>query len=107
MHALCILYSNPQVQSEVLEYGALELLCWFIAPREPELVQRRGLFALSALLRGQTQPQLAFVQQCQGLLQLGHTFHQRSTPIQLKIITLLTDLLHEQVHIPTYNVMPA
>jgi nucleotide exchange factor SIL1 len=88
--------SNPQVQAEALGYGALELLCRFIAAEEPDLVQRRGLFALSALVRGKTQPQLVFVQQCRGLWQLGHNFHQRTMATQLKIITLLTDLLHEQ-----------
>ena len=85
------------MQSEVLDYGGLELLCQFIAPTEPELVQRRGLFALSALLRGKTQPQLIFMQECKGFMKLGHNFHQRTMPTQLKIITLLTDLLHEQV----------
>lgn len=89
--------SNPQVQAEALEYGALELLCRFITLQEPELVQRRGLFALSALLRGKTQAQLVFMQQCQGLWQLGHNFDQRTMPTQLKSVTLLTDLLHEQV----------
>ena len=89
--------SNPHVQSEVLDYGGLQLLCGFIGSGEPELVQRRGLFALSALLRGNTQPQLAFVQECRGLMQLGLDFQQRTMPTQLKIVTLLTDLLHEQV----------
>lgn len=73
------------------------MLCQFIGSREPELVQRRGLFALSALLRGNTQPQLTFVQECHGLMQLGLDFDLRTMPTQLKIVTLLTDLLHEQV----------
>ena len=75
----------------------MELLCQFIAAKEPDVVQRRGLFALSALMRGKTHPQLTFLEQCQGLSQLGKDFHERSPLTQLKAVTLLTDLLHEQV----------
>ena len=50
-------YSNPQVQGDVLQYGGLELLCKLLAASEPEVVQRRALFAISALLRGNPDPQ--------------------------------------------------
>ena len=93
---MCTL-SNPHVQKEALDYGALELLCRFISANEPDLVQRRGLFALSALMRGNTHPQLTFLQKCHGLRQLADDFHNRSPQTQLKAVTLLTDLLHEQV----------
>ena len=50
-------HSNPQVQQEVLQYGGLSLLCQLISSSEPEMVQRRSLFAVSALLRGNLQDQ--------------------------------------------------
>ena len=50
-------HSNPQVQQEVLQYGGLSLLCQLISSSEPEVAQRRGLFAVSALLRGNLQEQ--------------------------------------------------
>ena len=99
VHILHVHTSNPHVQKEALDYGALELLCRFISANEPDVVQRRGLFALSALMRGSTHTQLAFLQQCRGLKQLADDFHNRSPQTQLKAVTLLTDLLYEQVSI--------
>lgn len=49
--------SNPHVQGDVLQYGGLELLCKLLAVLEQEVVQRRALFAISALLRGNPNPQ--------------------------------------------------
>ena len=45
------------MQQEVLQYGGLSLLCQLISSSEPEMVQRRSLFAVSALLRGNLQDQ--------------------------------------------------
>lgn len=50
-------FSNPQVQRETLEYGGLSLLCQLMVSSESEVVQRRGLYAVSALLRGNPQDQ--------------------------------------------------
>ena len=89
--------SNPSVQQQAVEYGTLGLLCSLVAASQPDLVQRRGLFALSALLRGSVQEQLHFIRDHQGLELLGNTFPERSPAVQLKAVVLLTDLLNEEV----------
>ena len=92
-----MIHSNPAVQAELVDYGCLPLLCALILASETELVQRRALFALSALLRGNKEQQKLFVGQYQGLSGLGETFSDRSALVQVKSVTLLTDLIHEQV----------
>ena len=62
------------------------------------MVQRRSLFALSSLLRGNTHYQLLFLEQCRGLEVLGRSFSSRSPQVQLKAVTLLTDIMSEQVN---------
>jgi len=89
--------SNPSVQLQAVEYGSLGLLCSLVGASQPDLVQRRGLFALSALLRGNVQEQLHFIRDHHGLELLGSTFSERSPAVQLKAVVLLTDLLNEEV----------
>ena len=38
-----------------------------------------------------------FVERCQGFKSLGAGYQERSHPVQLKAVILLTDILHEQV----------
>ena len=68
-----------------------------ISSTEADLVQRRALFALGTLLRGNSEQQLLFIEQCGGFRLLGDSFHARADQVQLKAITLLTDILNEQV----------
>ena len=81
----------------MFDYGGLEHLCTLISSAEPDLVQRRSLFALSTLLRGNNRYQLIFLEQCRGLEVLGRSFNDRSAQVQLKAVTLLTDIMSEQV----------
>lgn len=97
MHLVLVSSSNPTLQHQALEYGSLLLLCRMISTAETDLVQRRALFALSALLRGNGEQQVTFIEKCGGFHLLGDTFHERSAQVQLKAITLLTDILNEQV----------
>ena len=92
-----ILHSNPTLQQQVFDYGGLQHLCSLISTAEPNLVQRRSLFALSSLLRGNVRHQLLFLEQCRGLEVLGKSFNERSPQVQLKAVTLLTDIMSEQV----------
>ncbi len=85
------------VQRQTLDYGALKLLSSLLATTQPDLVQRRALFALSALLRGNTKEQLQFIKDYHGLVELGQTFLARSNAVQLKAVVLLTDLLNDEV----------
>lgn len=90
-------YSNPPVQEQVLEYGSLSLLCRLLSLSEPEIVQRRALFALSALLRGNIREQVNFIKHHHGLDILGKSFRERSPQMQLKAAVLLTDFLNNEV----------
>lgn len=78
-------------------YGSLTLLCRLLALSEPEIVQRRALFALSALLRGNAGQQVQFIKEHRGLSILGSSFRQRSPQVQAKAVVLLTDFLNEEV----------
>ncbi len=92
-------HSNPQVQAQTVLYGGLKLLCRLIKAPEPELVQRRALFAIGALLRGSPSLQYEFLEdpECQGLKELGNNFPERAPHVQLKAVILLTDIINEQV----------
>lgn len=92
-----LLYSNPPVQQQALEYKTLPLLSTLLSSSEPDLVQRRALFALSALLRGNSQEQLNFIKLHRGLGVLGRNFEERSPQVQMKATVLLTDLLNDEV----------
>lgn len=92
-----LLHSNPPVQEQVLEYGSLSLLCRLLSLSEPEIVQRRALFALSALLRGNIREQVNFIKHHHGLDILGKSFRERSPQMQLKAAVLLTDFLNNEV----------
>ena len=102
---LYILHSNPTLQQQVFDYGGLEHLCSLISTAEPDLVQRRSLFALSSLLRGNVRHQLLFLEQCRGLEVLGKSFNERSPQVQLKAVTLLTDIMSEQVQKLLYMIL--
>ena len=64
---------------------------------EPELVQRRALFALNSLLRGNAIEQINFIKTYHGLSILGNSFSERSPQVQLKAVILLTDFLNDEV----------
>lgn len=85
------------MQELALQYGSLPLLCHLLSLSEAEVVQRRALFALSALLRGNTKEQIRFIQDYQGLNILGKSFSDRSLQVQLKAVILLTDFLNHEV----------
>lgn len=60
-------------------------------------MQRRALFALSALLRGNTKEQINFIKNYRGLNILGKSFSGRSLQVQLKAVVLLTDFINHEV----------
>lgn len=96
--------SNPPVQELALQYGSLSLLCDLLSLSEAELVQRRALFALSALLRGNTKEQIRFIRNYHGLNILGKSFSKRSLQVQVKAVVLLTDILNDEVS-RIYNIL--
>lgn len=89
--------SNPPVQGLALQYGSLPLLSHLLSLSEPEFVQRRALFALGALLRGNIVEQIRFIKVYRGLEILGAHFRKRSIQVQTKAVVLLTDFLDAEV----------
>lgn len=85
------------MQKDVFQYGGLKLLCSLIGHSQPDIVQRRGLFALGALLRGETYYQDEFASNCKGFHGLAETFSKRSDRVKVKAVTLLMDFITEQV----------
>jgi hypothetical protein len=90
-------YSNPPVQELALQYGSLSLLCRLLSLSEADVVQKRALFALSALLRGNAKEQVKFIKNYQGIYVLGKSFGKRSLQVQVKSVVLLTDILNDEV----------
>ena len=81
-----------------LDYQVLAGLCSLLDNKQPESVQKRAVFALGALVRGNSLAlHLLLGKQSCGLEMLSQTFSERSRTVQLRTLTLLTDLLNEQV----------
>ena len=97
VYTVVFLCSNPAVQKDIHSFGGLQLLCTLISPTQPDLVQRRALFALGALLRGNPTHQEQFVDSCRGVHILGGTFAERSARVKAKAVTLVMDIINEQV----------
>ena len=97
VYTVVFLCSNPAVQKDIHSFGGLQLLCTLISPTQPDLVQRRALFALGALLRGNPTHQEQFVDSCRGFHILGGTSAERSARVKAKAVTLVMDIINEQV----------
>lgn len=95
--------SNPQVQSSVLEFGLLPQLLRLVAMDPSSRVRSRCLFALSCLVRHLPAAQEALMHHggltvLAGLFAMGSS---SSAKLQLKAVTLIHDLLVEQVGLNT------
>jgi len=75
--------------------NGLNDLCPLLLPTQPDIVQRRGLFALGALLRGQT---TVHSMACPEFYYLMTALRLRSPRVQLKTATLITDLAEQSVN---------
>lgn len=90
--------SNPKVQIAAVEAGLVQTLIRTVAYDSQEGVARKALFALSCLVRGFPHGQQVLVQHG-GLEVLRKVFDRRdfrSLPLQLKVVSLLHDLLVER-----------
>ena len=91
-------YSNPFVQTQLLTYGTLPSLLPLLSLSQPELLQRRATFALSAILRDHPLAISTFLQ-LDGLQLLSNGAQQRSVAVLTKLVVILTDLLLMKVGI--------
>ncbi|XP_019616864.1 PREDICTED: nucleotide exchange factor SIL1-like [Branchiostoma belcheri] len=88
--------SNPKVQIEALESGAIPTLIRLVASDSSVAVRKKSLYALSSLIRHFPLAQLRFLQQG-GLSCLARLFGDPdATTLRIKAVTLLHDLMVEQ-----------
>ncbi|XP_017568885.1 nucleotide exchange factor SIL1 isoform X2 [Pygocentrus nattereri] len=88
--------SNPSVQVEALESGALQKLLNLLATPHPVSVKKKALFALACLLHHFPFAQSQFVK-LGGLQVLGELFQvQGADALRVRIVTLLYDMITEK-----------
>ncbi|XP_066184972.1 nucleotide exchange factor SIL1 isoform X2 [Sylvia atricapilla] len=91
------LSSNPKVQIEAIEGGALQKLLVILATEQPLAVRKKALFALSSMLRHFPYAQQQFLK-LGGLQVLRSLFRQKGMePLHVRVVTLLYDLLMEKM----------
>uniref|UniRef100_A0A8C3H0A4 Nucleotide exchange factor SIL1 n=1 Tax=Corvus moneduloides TaxID=1196302 RepID=A0A8C3H0A4_CORMO len=91
------LSSNPKVQIEAIEGGALQKLLVILATEQPLAVRKKALFALSSMLRHFPYAQQQFLK-LGGLQVLRSLFRQKGMEtLHVRVVTLLYDLIMEKV----------
>ncbi|XP_014745103.1 PREDICTED: nucleotide exchange factor SIL1 [Sturnus vulgaris] len=91
------LSSNPKVQIEAIEGGALQKLLVILATEQPLAVRKKALFALSSMLRHFPYAQQQFLK-LGGLQVLRSLFrHQGMELLRVRVVTLLYDLIMEKM----------
>uniref|UniRef100_A0A663MYS4 Nucleotide exchange factor SIL1 n=1 Tax=Athene cunicularia TaxID=194338 RepID=A0A663MYS4_ATHCN len=91
------LSSNPKVQIEAIEGGALQKLLVILATEQPLSVKKKALFALSSMLRHFPYAQQQFLK-LGGLQVLRSLFRQKGMDtLHVRVVTLLYDLIVEKV----------
>ncbi|XP_039241419.1 nucleotide exchange factor SIL1 isoform X1 [Pipra filicauda] len=91
------LSSNPKVQIEAIEGGALQKLLVILATEQPLAVRKKALFALSSMLRHFPYAQQQFLK-LGGLQVLRSLFRQKGMEtLHVRVVTLLYDLIMEKM----------
>ncbi|KGL85376.1 Nucleotide exchange factor SIL1, partial [Tinamus guttatus] len=91
------LSSNPKVQIEAIEAGALQKLLVILATEQPLAVKKKGLFALSSMLRHFPYAQQQFLK-LGGLQVLRNFFREKGMEaLYIRVVTLLYDLIMEKM----------
>lgn len=89
--------SNLQVQQAALDQGALPLLLRLLSKHESMAVRKKAMYALSSLIRLFLMGQKEFLK-LNGLEMFVKLFDEAGTePLVIKAITLMTDILTEQI----------
>lgn len=88
--------SNNEVQDAIFNHGGLNYLINMLDLTKQTLTQKKGLYAVSAVIRGNHNIQSEFVK-VGGLKAILRIIKQSdSNPIKVKAVTLLYDLIVEQ-----------
>nr|KAF6448770.1 SIL1 nucleotide exchange factor [Rousettus aegyptiacus] len=89
--------SNPKVQVEAIEGGALQKLLVILATEQPLTVKKKVLFALCSLLRHFPYAQQQFLK-LGGLQVLRSLVQEKGTEVlAVRVVTLLYDLVTEKM----------
>lgn len=91
-----LVQNNPKVQIHALETGAIGTLLRILSLEVSVDVKSRAVFALSCLLRRFPLAQLRLVENG-GIAVLMKLIDKDSLKIQMKLVTLLNDLLEEHI----------
>ena len=98
---LLVQNSNLMVQQSALKQGALPLLLRLLSKHEPMAVRKKAMYALSSLIRLFLVGQKEFLK-LNGLEMFVKLFNEANTePLVIKAITLMTDILTEQIEYVT------
>nr|XP_033783542.1 nucleotide exchange factor SIL1 isoform X2 [Geotrypetes seraphini] len=90
------LSSNPKVQVEAIEGGALQKLLLILGTEQPLPVKKKALFALSSMLRHFPYAQQQFLKHG-GLQILRSFFREKGTEVLcIRVVTLLYDMIIEK-----------
>lgn len=88
--------SNPSVQVEAIEGGALQKLLTLLATQRPITVKKKALFAVASLLRHFPFAQSHFLK-LGGVQVLSELFQTPGTePLRVRIVTVLYDMIIEK-----------
>lgn len=90
--------NNPKIQIHAIETGAIDVLLRILSLEEDFSVKNRAVYAIGALLRGFPLAQSKFIENA-GLSVFSKLFDTTNLKIQIKMITLLNDLLLEHVNV--------
>lgn len=86
--------NNPKIQIHAIETGALDILLRILSLDNNFAVKNRAVFAIGSLLRRFPLAQVKFLENA-GLSVFSKLFDTTDIKLQIKIITLLNDLLLE------------
>ena len=87
----------------MLEFGGLDLLWALVnSDNDSETVKKRALFGVGSLLRRNLKAQQMFVVKHKGFEVLAAKYMTSSPQFQLRAVTLVTDLVSEEVRPAKY-----
>nr|CAH7752695.1 unnamed protein product [Callosobruchus chinensis] len=97
-----LLQNNPKVQISALESGAITVLLRTLATDQLGKVKSRAVHALSCLLRRFPLAQLRFMKNG-GLSIVSKLLEKNSLKLQVKLVTLMNDLIIENMQATKYE----
>nr|CAI5819571.1 unnamed protein product [Callosobruchus analis] len=97
-----LLQNNPKVQIGALESGAITVLLRTLSTDQSGKVKSRAVHALSCLLRRFPLAQLRFLENG-GLSIVSKLLEKNSLKLQVKLVTLMNDLIIENIQATKYK----